>query len=218
MGRTSFIRPRFTTPADNRRPHGAHRYEVWSPKLSRRITFFHDLRLDAWVLLEAEPAVTAFCERPLVFKGEKRNRVVDFWVRRGGSEELLILGPGDSQDQAPSAHPALSAFAEAEKMNIRILSSTDVRANPHLLSNWKTILHYLAPNVRLLSNELKERTLEECAASDGRTLVELEEALTDEDPVLVRTAVFALLHEGNLTSPDVASAPLGGATRFTVVS
>ena len=33
------------------RPRGAHRFEVFSPKLSRRLTIYRRVVLDAWVLI-----------------------------------------------------------------------------------------------------------------------------------------------------------------------
>lgn len=46
------------------RSKGAHRFEVFSPKLARRLTFFQRALVDAWILLEANPSVKRFCERP----------------------------------------------------------------------------------------------------------------------------------------------------------
>jgi hypothetical protein len=48
----------------SRSPRGAHRFEAFSPKLARRLTFYRRSLLEQWVLLEANPAVTIFCERP----------------------------------------------------------------------------------------------------------------------------------------------------------
>jgi hypothetical protein len=46
------------------RPRGAHRFEAFSLKLARRLTFYRRPLLEQWVRLEANPAVTTFCERP----------------------------------------------------------------------------------------------------------------------------------------------------------
>ena len=37
------------------RPRGAHRFEAFSPKLTRRMTFYRRALLEQWVLLEADP-------------------------------------------------------------------------------------------------------------------------------------------------------------------
>ena len=46
------------------RPRGAHRFEAFSLKLSRRVTLYRHAALEQWVLLETDPTVEAFCERP----------------------------------------------------------------------------------------------------------------------------------------------------------
>lgn len=46
------------------RPRGAHRFEAFSPKLKRRLTFYRRCAFDQWVLIESDPAIGHFCERP----------------------------------------------------------------------------------------------------------------------------------------------------------
>jgi hypothetical protein len=40
---------RLTASGGTTRPRGAHRFEVFSPKLSRRLTFYRRPMLDEWV-------------------------------------------------------------------------------------------------------------------------------------------------------------------------
>lgn len=49
------------------RPRGAHRFEAFSPKLTRRMTFYCRALLEQWVLLEADPRAITFCERPVTY-------------------------------------------------------------------------------------------------------------------------------------------------------
>jgi hypothetical protein len=46
------------------RPRGGHRLEAFSPKLARRVMFYPRPLLDLWLLLETNPKVIAFFERP----------------------------------------------------------------------------------------------------------------------------------------------------------
>jgi hypothetical protein len=73
------------------RPRGAHRLEAFSPKLARRLTFYRRALLDQWLLLEADPAVIAFCERPGYIQFGGQRYLADFWVRYAGHQELVIL-------------------------------------------------------------------------------------------------------------------------------
>jgi hypothetical protein len=47
------------------RPRGAHRFDAFSPKLRRRLTFYRRSLLEMWILLETDPLVTDFCQRPV---------------------------------------------------------------------------------------------------------------------------------------------------------
>jgi len=40
------------------RPRGAHRYDVFSPKLGRRLTLYRRSAFEAWLILEADPAAS----------------------------------------------------------------------------------------------------------------------------------------------------------------
>ncbi|MGZ9709245.1 hypothetical protein ACXX82_00190 [Glaciimonas sp. GNP009] len=60
----SFLQPRFTFPIDSARPKGAPHFEVWAPKLRRRLTLFDQLHVRLFTLLESNPWVSTYCERP----------------------------------------------------------------------------------------------------------------------------------------------------------
>lgn len=60
------------------RPRGVHRFEAFSPKLQRRLTFCRPSLLEVWILIETDPVVIAFCERPGYIEIERRPRLADF--------------------------------------------------------------------------------------------------------------------------------------------
>jgi len=73
------------------RPRGAHRFEGFSPKLARPLTFYRRGLLEQWILFEAYPAVIVFCERPGCVNVNGKERLADFWVRYVDRQELVIL-------------------------------------------------------------------------------------------------------------------------------
>jgi hypothetical protein len=79
-------------------------------KLARRLTFCRRALLDQWVLLEADPAVIAFCERPGYIKFGGQQYLSDFWVRYVGRQELVILSDSTAvSDVAVDADPDVTA-------------------------------------------------------------------------------------------------------------
>jgi hypothetical protein len=73
------------------RPRGAHRFEGFSPKLARRLTFYRRDLLEQWILFEADPAAIVFCERPGYVNVSGKQRLADFWVCFVDRQELVIL-------------------------------------------------------------------------------------------------------------------------------
>jgi hypothetical protein len=59
------------------RPRGAHRYDVFSPKLGRRLTLYRLNAFESWLMLEADPAEKTFCERPGFMAVDGQRCVVD---------------------------------------------------------------------------------------------------------------------------------------------
>jgi hypothetical protein len=90
---------------ETKRPVGARRIEVFSPKIKRRLTLFSWDAHDAWLLLEADPTVRAFCERPAYFDGDAGS-VLDFWVEQGGRAKFVMLSTedADAKSLSPSVH------------------------------------------------------------------------------------------------------------------
>jgi hypothetical protein len=105
---------RFPAAVDNRRPFGCHRYVVRSPKIGRRVTLFGEAALNAWISIEANPQIAAFCERPAVSRSQKPARVVDFWVQLPNAEELWLLRRGrePQEDPGSSIAPSFRSWAQ----------------------------------------------------------------------------------------------------------
>jgi len=75
----------------------ANTFEFWSRKLGRQVLVIGPSQFDAALILEFDPGVAAYCERPaiqvdLLPAGEGRFRAVDFWVeRRTGRQAGLVV-------------------------------------------------------------------------------------------------------------------------------
>ena len=74
--------PDYVRGIDVERRPWQRRIEVYSPKLGRRVTYFSRTAYEAWLLLESDPTIKTFCERPAYLE-DQAGRLIDFWVSRG---------------------------------------------------------------------------------------------------------------------------------------
>jgi hypothetical protein len=115
------IQPRFVRAVNNIRPYGAHRYDLFGPKVGRRLTLFGRLALDLWVRLESDPHVVTYCERPLCIPDAKPPRVVDFWVRTHNDEKLCVVlrtAESTSAAQGGPLFPAFQSWSRASSLQL----------------------------------------------------------------------------------------------------
>jgi hypothetical protein len=205
----------FVRAIDDVRPYGTHRYDVYGPKVDRRLTLFGYRALNAWLQLEFNPDVVAYCERPLRVPDIRPARMVDFWVRGRHSEHFLIVLRG-SELQSFAAQPLrFAAFdAWARKTGIQVcVIDADERAPVDILQrNQATILHHVAADHTFVTDEIKQRALAACW--EGATVGELESRLLPVDGTLVRSAAFMLVLEGSLRCPTLAHEPLSRKTQL----
>lgn len=85
------IPPRLQRAVNDARPFGAHRFDVFGPKVGRPLTLYGLNALYLWLCQEADSRVTTYCERPLRILDTRPTRAVDFWVREAGREKLIIV-------------------------------------------------------------------------------------------------------------------------------
>ncbi|WP_230944009.1 hypothetical protein [Burkholderia vietnamiensis] len=111
-------------PVTTPRPRGAPRLDAFSLKLNRRLTLFQRGAPELWLLIEADPAVQSFCERPGYAQLSGRCYLADFWVRYANREELVILFDSLAEMPQPAARPN----DELKSIPIRLVTSTDLAA------------------------------------------------------------------------------------------
>jgi hypothetical protein len=186
----------------SRRPW-QRRIEVYSPKLKRRVTLFSWAAHDAWLLLEADPAVKVFCERPAYVEGGA-GRLIDFWVSRGRHAKFWVLCPSESEK------PALPRSVQG--VALRILRRADLMALDRRIHNWSQILPYRVSFARYPNGRLQKDIFNRL--EKPHRLERLEAAFHPLDVATVRAALFELLATGKIIAPDLDSRPLGLMTMF----
>ena len=192
------------------RPRGTHRLEAFSLKADRRLTLYRQSALEQWVILEADPAVIVFCERPGFIQSEGKRYLADFRVRYFDRQELVILFDSASE---PPAKP--DALLEHAGLTVRAVQLSEIAASRAWIANWKRMLPCLIATRGLVPPSLSS-AIERFVARPHR-LLSIEREFTIGDPVLVRAAVFGLLHAGRVQAPELRTHELSLLTEFASV-
>jgi hypothetical protein len=191
------------------RPRGAHRFEVFSPKLSRRLTVYRRAVLDALMLIESDPSVVTYSERPgTVLIGEHHHQV-DFSVRYLDRDELLIAADSlvDENANDPDTIDTSASL-------IRFIPRVELVAARMWIDNW----HQMLPSILATRGLIPASLLQGFGrfATKAQELGTIEREFSTGDPTVVRAATFRLLHEGRLSAPDLRVESLSLLTPFVI--
>ncbi|MBY4867667.1 hypothetical protein K6W76_14270 [Burkholderia anthina] len=193
------------------RPRGAHRLEAFSPKLARRMTFYRRAVVEHWVLLEADPSVIVFCERPDYIQIDRHKRLADFLVRYVDRNELVILDDRFSEVDATKPDRVL----DVDTYTIRRIAPDELAAPRIWIESWQRILPCLVANRDLVPLALPQAIAR--FVKGPRRQLDIERECSTGDTVLVRTAVFGLLHSGRVSAPELRTQPLSLLPSFAAL-
>lgn len=209
-GSGTSIRPPYDRPADNRRPYGSHRFDVYSAKLRRRVTLFGVRALEHWIALEADATVKQFCERPLVVRDVRPGRVVDFWASGSGFSKFVFLirdGEAKAAEKRLKAYAGFRAWAIDAGCSIEEVQREEATAaRARWLRNWTQMLQQVASYQAYLPSDLLQRL--DAAISTRQTIRSALDAATCADPEIGRAAIYLLVHRGTHRIADLESAIL----------
>ncbi|CAM2198394.1 conserved protein of unknown function (plasmid) [Paraburkholderia kururiensis] len=199
---------RIAGPLPPVRPRNAHRFEVFSPKLGRRLTFFRRAALDQWVLLEADPCVKRFCERPGYIHAAGAARLADFWVEFADHQELVILS--ETLEEADISDRDVTLYAAM--VPVRHVTAGEIAAARAWIDNWRRMLPCMVASRGLVPPGLMS-AIERFVCAPQKLLA-VEREFSAGDPTLVRAALYGLMHAGRVVSPDLRTASLSLLTSF----
>jgi len=213
-------KPTYSCPLPFVRGRSRRRIEVFSPKLARRLSLASYAQWQLWLALEANPLVVAFCERPVRLDAVN-SRVIDFWVqlRSPASGEFWLLDDEGGSDEiervaTPAAVDAAPIRAERVRgLPIRHVAHTALRDWTTPVANWARIVPYLVVWRRFSDVVLTQAIVVYLERS--HTLDQIMAHFADHDPPMVEAALYSLVANGRVLSPDLAVSPLGGTTRFS---
>src|ERR1700674_458578 len=194
-------------PVEVGRPPFRHRYEVFSPKLERRVTLFSWNAVLVWTLIEGIAQIDRFCERPGLLREGDAWQLVDFWVRHTGQSEYWLL----ANIHLPIIGAAPCIDSDRAKYTLRIIPS-HLQQHAVLIRNWQSALPYVISNRRWITAQQADRIVTFCGQT--RPLVEIERCELPADPVITRSVVFDLVRRGALRAEDMDRRPLSASSRF----
>jgi hypothetical protein len=198
--------PPHVDPVDTRRPYGANRYYVVSPKAARRIIIFGVKALRCWIELEADPGINQLCERPVAIPDSSRPKTADFWVSGPSLNEYILLeglkSTGTRSQPKELPYAAFRAWANEVGCTVRDYAINDrTDRGEFWYGNWVQVLQYVSAFNPYLKPD------------DFRTVMELVvNRVTVEDVLkvygqgkeeLIRAAIFNLVHRGIFRFVDI---------------
>ncbi|WP_241023769.1 hypothetical protein [Burkholderia sp. Ac-20365] len=191
------------------RPRGAHWIEAFSPKLNRRLTLYRRCAFDQWILIETDPTVRTFCERPGYVEADGQRQLVDFWIALSDRQELIVLPGAVIKDGTEYDFGS----RDDEAASVRAVSYTDLAAARMWIDNWKRMLPSIVVTRDLMSAALLDAV--QCFISGPQSLLAIEREFSGGDPILARAAAFWLLYAGRASASELWSDALSLMTRFT---
>jgi hypothetical protein len=134
-----------------------------------------------WVLLETDPAVVAFCERPGYIQMEGRLRLADFLVRYVGHDEFAVL-TGCANDSGACEAMSFRRSIDGNALTIRRVAPAELAAARVWIENWQRMLPYVVANRGLILPTLSEAIVRFVAVP--QRLLAIEREFSTGDPRL----------------------------------
>lgn len=135
---------------------GVGYWEGLSPKLRRDVTLLGDLEYDHWILIETNPNIISYCERPIqlssLINGKIVHSIPSVWVKYSDDSESLIKVRYSKSNPIKSKSIDQEIANEQQwckdkNMGYCVVTENDIRSNALLLSNKRLI-------VSMVSNRL----------------------------------------------------------------
>lgn len=194
------------------RPAGRRRIEVFSPKIGRRLCLGGYDAYRTWLVIEANPLIVTFCERPTYVDGPK-SLVIDFWVQlRGAPAGEFWMVEGLPRPSSNLATAPQERHSHLHELPARYINRADLIGWAEPIGNWARIIPFLVSHRRYRDTLLEQQIMAFLIEDESVDSVLAHFPLRDE--TTVQAALFQLLAEGRVTSPDLAIEPMDGSSRF----
>lgn len=153
------------------------------------------MEYDFWVLIETNPQVRAFCERPLkieqMYEGKLMKVMFDMWVEwENKNEQFVEIRYSNKSDYSGQSARSTIAQQWCE------IHEKEIRGNKILLSNMKTLLPYI--NNRPQPVETDMYKIERQLSKVKRCSIASLSQQLNINPARIRESIFLLIYNGRL--------------------
>lgn len=160
--------------------YGSNYWEVYSPKIGRKVKFFSDLEYDNWLHIETNPNIISFCEQPLkirVYDNQKfKESIFDMWVLyKDNTEEFMeikyqseLKGLSKRSNRSINQIKIQKKWCLENNYKYSVITDKEIRKDPIYLNNLKQIIS----QVRDLSNirESDITKITDCLLNEQRSI------------------------------------------------
>lgn len=174
--------------------------------------FYRRALLEQWLLLEANPKVITFCERPGYVLINEDRHLADFWVRYVDHNELVVLSELLNRSNVAASHAEPRTELDACTADVRFVASAELAAARAWTDNWQRSLPYLVANRGVVPATLPPVIMQ--FVDEPRRLLDIEREFPTSEPVIVRAALVNLLHTGRVNASALQTQPLSLLTSF----
>lgn len=150
---------------DRAKKYGSNYWEVFSPKADRIVRCYSDLEYEHYILVETNPNIIAFCEKPLKISynldGINIESLLDMWVKYKDETEYFIkikysseIDTGNPKfERSIRQTKSQQLWCNENGFNYEIKTEIHIRSNPLYLANMKAILSYVKRNLQPIETD-----------------------------------------------------------------
>ncbi len=184
---------------------GSNYWESFSPKLNRIVKFFTDLEYENWVLIETNPEVIEFCERPKEIKincNSDDETPFDMWVKWKNNKQTFInIFYSSDLELNNKQYEKNIEFIKNRKnwclnnnFDYEVVVDKDIRRSQIYLNNKKKILS----NVRVNRNRNKSdiEKIFDIINTDKKSIKTIHEELSGTPLQRIANGICWLLYHG----------------------
>lgn len=206
---------------------GRNRFFVYSKRLNREVRLYNDLQYDHWCLVESNPLIINYCEKPLriveTVAGEVIESIFDMWIQKeSGAEEYICVRHSyeiDSEHKRSSRKAIKELYAQRiwcaknNKLH-RLITEKEIRGNTVYLANIKTLLPYFSP-LSQLNSTLIQKILELVTESKCN-IRQLETTIANDFEVTtIRKHIYNLIYH-RILEADISSCLISGFSEVCI--